>query len=100
MIPTASTIRARTTNAPTTASRPDTLGIPGPCQQLSEKRHRRLPRLLRRAVEQDPTLVQEGDPVPDRERRMDVVRHHDRGDAELLLQAPDQRVDRRRRDRI
>src|SRR5689334_19360634 len=49
--------------------------------ELAHDRIRGSAQLLRRAVEPDAPLVQQGDPVRDDVRALHVVRHHDRADA-------------------
>src|SRR5581483_423049 len=69
-------------------------------QELAQDGIGRAARLVRRAGESDPPLVEERHPIGDEEGAREVVRHDDRGEAEALLEVADQVVDLRRGDGV
>src|SRR5262245_41912169 len=66
-------------------------------EERADARVLRIAELVDRPLEADLPLVDEPDPVADRERAGEPVGHDDRGHAELLLRVEDELVDLRRR---
>src|SRR4051794_21043911 len=72
----------------------------GRFQKLAQHRVIGIARIFHRPHPLENPFVEKGDAVADRERRLDVVRDHDRGNVQFRLQIDDQLVDLLRRDGI
>src|SRR5262245_17479555 len=97
----AKTISPTEITAPTESSRAHLSAlVDPPGEELAQPRFGAALRLLDGPDEQHATLEQEGDAVPDIQRRVDVVRHHDRRHLEALLHAADELVDGRGGHRV